>query len=89
MPVLWKVTGLVQPKCAMPNDTAQLYNNVMGVSIAMIGVILYGHLKHASGQDQPDCLDMCCPGCVLQVIEPKYNEAEREETQVLKGSGNA
>ena len=59
----------------------------MGVSVAMIGVILYGHLKHASGLDQPDCLDMSCPGCILQVIEPKYSESEREETEGLKGGG--
>ena len=58
----------------------------MGVSFAMIGVILYGHLKHASGQEQPDCLDSCCPGCVLACIEPKYSDAEREETEGLKGS---
>jgi solute carrier family 35 protein E3 len=70
-------------------DTQQLYNNIAGVSFAMVGVILYGHLKHAAGQDAPDCLDMTCPGCCLYYIEPKYSEAEREETEGLKGSGNA
>lgn len=70
-------------------DTTQLYNNIAGVSFAMIGVILYGHLKHAQGQDQPDCLDMTCPGCCLYYIDPKYSEAEREETEGLKGAGNA
>jgi len=69
-------------------DSQQLYNNVMGVSVAMIGVILYGHLKHVSGQDAPDCLDATCPSCVLYVIEPKYSEVEREETEGLKGSSN-
>merc|ERR1719230_483115 len=69
-------------------DTQQLYNNIVGVSVAMIGVVLYGHLKHAAGQDQPDCLDMACPGCVLSVIEPKYSEGEREETEGLKGSSS-
>lgn len=54
----------------------------------MIGVILYGHLKHASGQEQPDCLDMTCPGCVLNIIEPKYSEGEREETEGLKGGAS-
>jgi len=67
-------------------DTQQLYNNIMGVSVAMIGVILYGHLKHAVGQDVPDCLDQVCPGPVLYLIEPKYSEGEREETEGLKGS---
>ena len=33
-------------------DTQQLYNNIAGVSVAMIGVILYGHLKHAAGAQQ-------------------------------------
>ena len=51
----------------------------------MVGVVLYGHLKHASGQDTSDCLDACCPGCVLAVIEPKYSAADREETEGLKG----
>ena len=60
----------------------------MGVSVAMIGVILYGHLKSAAGADTPDCLDHTCPGCVLYMIEPKYSESG-EETEGLKGSGNA
>jgi len=41
----------------------QLYNNMMGVSVAMVGVIIYGHLKHAAGQSQRDCFDIVCPGC--------------------------
>ena len=68
----------------------QLYNNIMGVSVAMIGVILYGHLKHASGQEVPDCLDHCCPSCVLYVIEPKYSASrENEETEALKGGSTS
>ena len=55
------------------SDTTQLYNNIMGVSIAMVGVILYGHLKHAASVgDGTDCLDATCPGCILTIIEPKY-----------------
>lgn len=69
-------------------DTQQLYNNIAGVSVAMVGVILYGHLKHAAGQEQPDCLDMTCPGCVLSVIEPKYSDSDGEETQGLKGGSS-
>jgi hypothetical protein len=65
------------------SDTEQLMNNIMGVSVAMVGVILYGHLKHASGQDQRDCLDHTCPGCILTIIEPKYSESA-EETEELK-----
>jgi len=74
---------------AKVTNMQQLYNNLLGVSIAMVGVILYGHLKHASGQDKPDCLDHTCPGCILSLIEPKYAEPN-EETEPLesgKGSG--
>lgn len=63
-------------------NTQQLMNNIMGVSVAMVGVILYGHLKHASGNDQPDCMDAICPSCVLSTMEPSYGEDE--ETQGLK-----
>lgn len=66
------------------NDSQQLMNNVFGVSVAMVGVILYGHIKYASGNDVPDCLDNTCPSCILDVIDPKYEEAEEKE--VLKGS---
>ena len=65
-------------------DTQALYNNILGVSVAMVGVILYGHLKHASGNDSSDCLDHTCPSCVLSIIEPKYGSANREETQGLR-----
>lgn len=64
------------------NDTQQLMNNILGVSVAMVGVILYGHIKHASGNDQPDCLDTTCPSCCLAIIEP--NAADAEETEGLK-----
>ena len=70
-------------------DTTQLYNNIMGVSVAMIGVILYGHLKQAAGNDTTDCLDATCPSCVLSIIEPKYSAGSREETEGLKGSGSS
>lgn len=74
-------------------DTQQLYNNIAGVSVAMVGVVLYGHLKHASGQDKPDCLDHCCPGAVLSCIEPKYSSVTPEEEEGLRSpvgsSGNS
>ena len=60
--------------------TQQLYNNMMGVSVAMIGVILYGHIKHASGQSQPDCFDSSCPGCVTSAFEYVDGvESDKEE----------
>lgn len=68
-------------------DTQQLINNIAGVSVAMLGVILYGNLKHAAGRDAPDCLDHTCPGCILAVIEPKYSDSS-EETVELKTAQN-
>ena len=71
---------------AKAQDSQQLLNNMLGVSVAMVGVILYGHLKHTSSQDKPDCLDNTCPGCLLIYIEPKYSmtDSGSEEMQGLK-----
>jgi len=73
----------------MPGTTQQLYHNIMGVSIAMIGVVLYGHIKHASGQNESDCFDCLCPGVVLSVIEPNYAKINPSEIERLKTSANA
>lgn len=65
----------------------QLQNNIMGVSVAMVGVILYGHFKHAAGQQVPDVFDSTCPGCILRVIEPQ--PVEEDEQEGLKTSSHA
>jgi len=70
----------------------QLYHNMMGVSVAMVGVIVYGHIKHASGQQVPDCFDHTCPGCVLAILDPESvsNAAEKDETTTpLQGASKA
>jgi len=69
-------------------DTAQLQNNILGVAVAMIGVVLYGHLKHAAGQEASDCLDNSCPTCCLAILEPERSR-NSEETQGLKTAANA
>merc|ERR1712070_12611 len=49
----------------------QFFYNMLGVSIAMVGVVLYGHLKHAASQNSPDCLDSYCPSVVsYSVVKP-------------------
>lgn len=68
------------------NDSQQLYNNILGVSVAMVGCVLYGHLKDAASQEKPDCLDCVCPGPVLSVIEPRYSAVVSEETEGLKAA---
>jgi len=73
----------------MTGTMQQLYNNVMGVSVAMVGVVLYGHVKHASGQNEPDCFDCLCPGVVLSVIEPNYAKVNPSETEGLKPASNS
>jgi len=60
----------------------QLQSNILGVSIAMLGVFLYGHLKHTAGNKQPDCFDHACPGCVLDVITSAEEKAERAGSDV-------
>ena len=61
----------------------QLQNNIIGVSVAMVGVVLYGHFKHAAGLGQPDLFDNTCPGCVLRVIEPSAAEEAPESKEGL------
>mmetsp|Transcript_22461 Transcript_22461/g.55855 ORF Transcript_22461/g.55855 Transcript_22461/m.55855 type:complete len:181 (-) Transcript_22461:101-643(-) len=46
------------------DDSAQMLRNIIGLSIAMVGCILYGHLKLAESAEQLDVLDRCCPSCI-------------------------
>ena len=57
----------------------QLQNNIIGVSVAMVGVILYGHLKYAAGSEQSDLFDKTCPQCILRVFEPSDEAPEAKE----------
>ena len=70
---------------AQKTDSQQLMNNLIGVSVAMVGVVLYGHLKHASGTTSPDCLDMVCPGCLMNLIEPRSAENDEERQGLRSG----
>uniref|UniRef100_A0A7S0QAW9 Sugar phosphate transporter domain-containing protein n=1 Tax=Coccolithus braarudii TaxID=221442 RepID=A0A7S0QAW9_9EUKA len=42
-------------------DSTQLINNVIGVSTAMVGCILYGHIKMAEASQRRDIIDRVCP----------------------------
>jgi len=77
--IFFPMTGTVQ----------QLYNNIAGVSVAMVGVVLYGHVKHRSGNNEPDCFDCLCPGPILNVIEPNYAKVNPSETEGLKANSNS
>ena len=67
-------------------DHKQLHNNIFGVSVAMVGVILYGHLKQVSGQHQ-DCFDFTCPGPLLGLLESDAEKREKEAIQKGDASG--
>jgi len=67
-------------------DVKQFYHNVAGVSVAMIGVILYGHIKHASSQNKDDCLDCVCPGGIVRLLDNKYSTVSPSETEGLTKS---
>ncbi|EOD28043.1 hypothetical protein EMIHUDRAFT_114379 [Emiliania huxleyi CCMP1516] len=65
-------------------DAQQLYNNIAGVTVAMFGVVLYGHLKHASSEGKPDCLDSCCPAPISRCLDVnKYATVSPSETEGL------
>jgi len=52
--------------------------------VAFVGCVLYGHVKYAAGQGKDDCLDTCCPGCVVGVLDPtKHSEEAKIELQGL------
>ena len=57
----------------------QLQNNIIGVSVAMVGVILYSHLKYTAGSGQSDLFDKTCPQCILRVFEPSDEAPETKE----------
>ena len=57
----------------------QLINNVIGVSVAMVGCVLYGHIKLAEQGKTPDLFDRACPTACLRCIEPhKYARVPQE-----------
>eukprot|EP00967_Tisochrysis_lutea_P077423 scaffold105137_cov37-Tisochrysis_lutea.AAC.2 len=51
-----------------PQDTSQLAHNVLGVSIAMVGCILYGHVKMAEANARRDICDSLCPMPLLLLV---------------------
>jgi len=62
----------------------QMYNNIAGVSVAMVGVVIYGHVQHTSKNNEADCFDCVCPGVVLSCIEPNYAKVNPSETESLR-----
>ena len=70
-------------------DPHQLQNNIIGVSVAMVGCVLYGHLKHAASQSQDDCFDCICPAPIVRCLDAEKakvapTESERETLTAQK-----
>ena len=70
-------------------DPHQLQNNIIGVSVAMVGCVLYGHLKHAASQSQDDCFDCICPAPIVRCLDADKakvapTESERETLTAQK-----
>ena len=59
----------------------QLINNVIGVSVAMIGCVLYGHIKLAEQGKTPDLFDRACPTACLRCIEPHKDARVPQEME--------
>jgi len=65
-----------------PNMTQDmLIHNIVGVSVAMVGVVLYGHLKQAANSSKDDCLDCLCPAPIARLLDPKYASVYPGETE--------
>lgn len=45
-----------------PSKQGEMYKNIIGVVVAMVGVVLYGHVSHMQSIKEPDILDKCMPG---------------------------
>lgn len=60
----------------------QLYSQIAGMSVAMVGVVLYGHLKHAAGGQSRDVFDLACPACAMGCVEPA-SEPDKESKAPL------
>lgn len=67
-----------------PQDTSQLLDNVLGVSVAMLGCILYGHIKMAEANARHDICDAFCPASLLGFV----SDAARYEAIPSKPLGS-
>lgn len=68
------------------NDHERLVSNVIGLSIAMGGCILYGHLKLSEGAQRLDVFDRMCLPCGLALLVPrKHSVADDADDDAARG----
>ena len=61
------------------NNVQQMIDNAIGVGVAFIGCVLYGHVKMAEGAQRLDVFDRCCPASLQSWLSPhKYKQVEGE-----------
>ena len=55
----------------------QMIDNAIGVGVAFIGCVLYGHIKMAESAQRLDVFDRCCPASAQSWLSPhKYKQVE-------------
>ena len=59
------------------NNVQQMIDNAIGVGVAFIGCVLYGHIKMAESAQRLDVFDRCCPASAQSWLSPhKYKQVE-------------
>jgi len=65
------------------SDTQQMINNAIGVGVAFVGCVLYGHIKMAEGAQRLDLFDRCCPASAQSWLSPhKYKQVDGTDTEM-------
>jgi solute carrier family 35 protein E3 len=65
------------------DDVQQMIDNAIGVGVAFIGCVLYGHIKMAEGAEKLDLFDRCCPASVVVLLSPhKYKQVDGADTEL-------
>ena len=72
------------------DDVQQMINNAIGVGVAFIGCVLYGHIKMAEGAEKLDLFDRCCPASVVVWLSPhKQRRTRRKSASPGRDEGRA
>lgn len=59
------------------SNVQQMIDNAIGVGVAFLGCVLYGHIKMAEGAQRLDVFDRCCPTAAQSWLSPhKYKQVE-------------
>lgn len=71
-----------------PTDNVQqMVNNAIGVGVAFVGCVLYGHLKLSESSQKLDVFDRCCPASAQPWLSPhKYVLVEKEAEGAADGA---